>query len=413
VKKRWAVLAVILVLALGLAMASVDRCGTPEARAPQVIRTASGRGVFHVGAAREPFKIPFPVTVAGMPPLRAEAMSAETELSARAILIDSGGSKIALVSLEILFVSAGLQRAIEAAFDFPVIVTATHTHSSLGQFDMGIVAQVAALGRYREDCFDAIVSAAISSVERANKKLIPSRLQIQRSTHALCAPRSGNTCDASVSSLEFVSLSDEKRVTRLVLAAAHPTYEKFLHGDWPHWLSHLDEESHGGVTAVLQTALGNSSADKTANSTSHAFAQGLLKVLDVAPIEHSQNESFSFARVALALPRPDASRLVPFIFQGVLENIQCRDMEPLVPVSSVRISGTKLLFVPGEATYSTAQLLEQTGAHVVSLADAYVGYVEPKSEVQKKSGESKRQYFSAELFERISEAATVALQLSP
>jgi hypothetical protein len=103
----------------------------------------------------------------------------------------------------------------------------------------------------------------------------------------------------------------------------------------------------------------------------------------------------------IALPHPDASRLVPWFGRRAGENLLCRSQGPTAQVSLFALGPMRLAFVPAEVTAGAAAALEAgTGATLtVSLAGGYVGYLEARAEVEAGTGESFRQYYGPSLVE--------------
>jgi neutral ceramidase len=402
-------LLVALGLALGLAWwALSDRCGERALEPPQPLRVSAGAGILNAGAARVDFEIPFPVVVAGKSGWRPEASVASTPLAARALVLENEGTRVGFVALELLLVTDELQQAIQSEFDFSVIVTATHTHSSLGHYDERWVSQAAALGAFRADCFNAISTAARAALTQARAQLMPVQTKTKQATHALCRARSGTQCDTSMSSLELVRL-DGSRAAQVVLASIHPTQEQTLHGDWPGELARLDEARHSGVTLVWQGAVGNSSYAHDINSST-ALAEQLLAALDSATDIPSADTSLALSVVSFSVPHPDGTRLAPWPFSAMAENALCQHLPQRSSLALVRLGGQDWVFLPVEVTFSAAPSFE---AHAVSLAMGYAGYVESLEEVQARGGESKKQYFGPEFLQALTQAAALAKKLTP
>jgi hypothetical protein len=81
-------------------------------------------------------------------------------------------------------------------------------------------------------------------------------------------------------------------------------------------------------------------------------------------------------------------------------------------VSALALGPLELITLPGEPTMGSAQMLARlTGATgVLGLSGDYLGYLETPELVAQGAGESKRQYYSSTLLERLGTAARAAAE---
>jgi neutral ceramidase len=411
----------LLTVGAAYALASWNWCGRWEERAPVLRGQARAEGPLRAGAARVALQPPFPVVVAGYPPSRPEASQADPPLHARAVVLQVGAVRVGLVSLELLSVTAPLveklrSRAADLALN-DVLVFATHTHSSFGGYDPRPVAQLAGTGRYREASVEAAVSAASDAMHQASAALADVTLEVgQAREPGLVFSRSGGEGpDGALTRVVFRGASAS--VAELLLFAAHPTLiprdRAIVDPDYPGRLSSL-REAQGGVVFVLQGPVGNASvAFKEGQGAERAdgFAKALSGLADGAALTATQGTMrLALARAEVAMPRPDASRLVPALTRAAGDNFLCNSAARVAEVSALTLGPLELLTVPGEPTMGASQaLLQRTGATgVLGLASDYIGYVETPELVAKAEGESKRQYYGAMLLERLGAAAELA-----
>jgi hypothetical protein len=168
------------------------------------------------------------------------------------------------------------------------------------------------------------------------------------------------------------------------------------------------------VVFVLQGTVGNASvAFNEGQGVERAvgFAQALSGLVDqAAPAATPGATRLSLARAEVALPRPDASRLVPSLTRAAGDNFLCHSAARVAEVSALALGPLELLTLPGEPTRAAGQVLRQrTGATgVLGLSADYLGYVETPELVAQAAGESKRQYYGARLLERLGAAAQLA-----
>lgn len=415
-KRRLLIAAVaVLVLVVGfVAAASVDRCGTWPSREPQVTMLARGQGPLQVGAAKVDFALPFPLTVGGYGPPRPDVEGATLPLSARALVLDVGNQRLALVSLEVLLISPQLRDAIGAQQPFPVWVMATHTHSGPGGYAPSAAAEYAALGTFDVNVQTALADAARAAVKQATAKLAPAKLEVgDLVTEGVTTPRTGKDADRRLLRLRFDG--EAGPLAQLLVLSAHPTLTprkpSALHPDWPGVLATTLEAEGGPVTLVLQGAGGNASVNRAQLGDANAFAERVVTLVRALPTRPEPDVlNAAWSEVTVALPRPDARAVVPAPFRAAVENAVCDDAEDVAVLHALKLGEVRLLFAPVEPTYEAGRVLEQQAAaqRVVSLADGYAGYVELMETARAGEGESHHQYFPPELLERLAAGARLA-----
>jgi hypothetical protein len=387
------------------AFAWTDRCGEWPSGEPVVTAAAVGAGPLRVGAAKQAVELSQAVTVGGYGPFRSSATSGDAVFAA-ATVMEVGGQRAGLVSLELLFVTEPLVAAIRTGFDFPIMVSATHTHTSMGQFDRRPFAQVAALGLFDARVESAVASAARAAIKDALSSLRTATLSTQTfSTAELVTPRSGDAVDTR--GLELTFSEGQTVISRWILLAAHPTLAprriSTFDTDWP---GAVARGSDAGVTLVLQTSVGNASVNRQVFADESAVASH-LKTRPRLEFEACETHSLSLTTARIPLPRPDGSRVAPFPANRFIENLACIRSEMDAEVTTLRLGCVSLLFLPAEPSWAAVRLLEARSevTRVVALSNGYLGYLEPDEVVHQGLGESKRQWFSAPLFTRLDAAA--------
>jgi hypothetical protein len=413
---------VLLTTGAAYALASWNWCGVWEERAPVVLSRARGEGPLRAGAAKVPLAPPFPVVVAGYSPPRPEASQADPPLHARAVVLEAGGTRVGLVSLELLSVTSELVARVReqaaAAGLKDVLVLATHTHSSLGGYDPRLVAQLVGVGRYRQESVEAIARAAVEALSRAATSLTEVSLEVGEAREpSLVYTRSGGTPpDGTLT--RAVLRGQAGPVAELLVFAAHPTLvprqRAYVDPDYPGRLSTLRESEGSGVTLLLQGPVGNASvafSEGQGLERVAGFARALAALAGRASLAPAgESVRLSLARVEVAMPRPDASRLVPSLTRAAGDNLLCGSAQRVAEVGALALGPLELVTVPGEPTVDAGlELVRRTGATgVLGLADGYVGYVETPGLVKDGLGESRRQYFGPGLLERLTVAAELA-----
>jgi hypothetical protein len=411
----------LLTAGAAYALASWNWCGRWEERAPVLRGQVRAEGPLRAGAAKVALQPPFPVVVAGYAPPRPEASQSNPPPHARAVILQAGEARVGLVSLELLSVTTPMVEQIRArASDLGlrgVLVFASHTHSSFGGYDTRVMAQLAGTGRYREASLAAAVSAASEALHQAAASLTDVTLEVGEAQEAgfVFTRTGGEAPDGKLT--RAVLRGATAPVAELLIFAAHPTLvprqREYVDPDYPGRLSEL-REAHGGVVLVLQGAVGNASVafnEGQGVERAAAFAQALSGLADRAsPTAAPGATRLALARAEVALPRPDASRLVPSLTRAAGDNFLCHSASRVAEVSALALGPLELLALPAEPTTGAGlALTRRTGAtRVLGLSADYLGYVETPEMVAQAGGESRRQYYGPTLLERLGVAAEVA-----
>ncbi len=394
------------VLVLTAGWASVDRCGEWQAAPGGLVTLARGAGEVRAGAAKAPFELPYPVSIGGYGPLRSEASSSSSPLYARATVLDVGGQRFGLVSLETLLVADGVVTGIREGRSFQVWVVATHTHTGPGGFDRRLAAELAALGSYRPEVEHAVVAAANTALDAALQSLRPAVIDVSRDTHDLTRARSGAEIDESLTRVRFRSAAGAP-IAQWLLLGAHPTLAARggtqLDGDFPSRVA-AHFEAAGGVTSVLQTAGGNAAPNGSLEDFSNVLIERVARMADGAT---ETSVDFGLATSDVVLGHPDGSRVGPFFTRPMVENALCANAMMHTEVGVLRLGSISFAAVPAEVTEASAKLIKQQSKteRVLSLANGYEGYLEPQTVVTANTGEAHMQYFGPELLTQLAEAA--------
>lgn len=413
----------LLTAGAAYSLASWNWCGRWEESAPVLRGQVRAEGPLRAGAAKVPLQPPFPVVVAGYPPPRPEASKADPSPHARAVVLQVGEARVGLVSLELLSVTGPMVAQIrERASDLGlrgVLVFATHTHSSFGGYDSRVVAQLVGTGRYRPASLDTAVAAASDALHQAAAALADVTMEVGHATEAgfVYARSGGETPDGALTRVVLRGTSSP--VAELLLLAAHPTLvprrREFVDPDYPGRLSEL-REAQGGVALVLQGAVGNASVafnEGQGVERATAFAQALSGLVERAsPTAAVSPTRLALARAEVAMPRPDASRLVPSLTRAAGDNFLCQSASRVAEVSALALGPLELITLPGEPTTGAGRVLTtSTGATgVLGLSGDYLGYIETPELVAQSTGESMRQYYGPTLLSRLQAAAQLAAE---
>jgi hypothetical protein len=319
------------------------------------------------------------------------------------VVLEQGAVRFGLVSLDVLLVPDDVALEVRARAGLTETWTvATHTHSSFGGYDERPIAELAGTGRFREAARKAVVEGALEALAKARSQLAPASIELASGTGDLSTARTGEESDERLTRVRFSAQGAV--VAQWLLMAAHPTFvprkSAALDPDYPGLLA------GDGANLVLQTAVGNASA---AGETKEEFAQKAARELDALAGAPLEAPALSVSRVELDTPMPDATRLVPSPFVMPGRNFLCTSAPKRAELGALRLGPLTLLAVPAEVTLGAARALEHDGARVISVANGYLGYVEPAAMVDRREGEARRQYYERGLLEALKAAADAAL----
>ena len=386
----------------------------------------AGGGPLRAGAGASEMAIPLPVPTVGYGLVRPEVSRAALPVLARAVVLASEHERVGLVTLDLLLADQGLVEAIRRRASglglSALWVAATHTHSSAGGFAWNPVAQVAATGRFRPDVRSRVAEAAARALTAAASSLQPVEALAGTSEMATGTGSRDEFPEVDRRLTRIQLRGARGPVAQLLVLAAHPTLvprpPPGLDPDWPGRLAGAQERGGQGVTLVLQGNVGNVRVQREpsgAEEPADAFARMVEATLPSVPLQPA-GTGLSHGRLEVALPGPDASRLVPWGLATLADNVALWPCAPgWAELAELRIGSVRLLAVPVEATAASGRVLEGAagGARVVSLVNGYLGYVEPADRVVHAAGESRRQLFGPGLLEALrfgTEATRAALQ---
>jgi neutral ceramidase len=262
------------------------------------------------------------------------------------------------------------------------------------------------------------VAGASEALHQSAAKLTDVTLEVGEAREpGLVRSRSGGE-DPDGTLTRAVLRSASGPVAELLVFSSHPTVvprkRAFVDPDWPGRLSLLREEK-GGVALVLQGAAGNVSVsfdEGEGVEKAAAYARAVAGLAERAAPVVAGTSRLAFARAEVALPRPDASRLVPSYSRAAGDNFLCASSSRTAEVGALVLGPLELLLLPGEPTVAAGSaLVRRTGATgVLGLADGYVGYVDTPEQVTARQGEARHQYFGPALLDRLGAGVEVAAQ---
>jgi neutral ceramidase len=182
--------AAILILVI-ISVAPVDR--TPAQEYPQYqvmmsrldslqsLKIPQAQRQFSVGYGKENLTPPFRTATAGYGKRKGKLFTAiHDSIYVRAIVIDNGTQRFAIVSADLLIIPPTVTRALNTRLSkigFSLNNTylgATHSHNSIGNWGEGVTRFL--YGTYEDTVVNFIADKIVKSIQNASKNLLPSRI---------------------------------------------------------------------------------------------------------------------------------------------------------------------------------------------------------------------------------------------
>lgn len=408
----------LVFVVLGLGLLSLDWRGRHAPSAPVVVGTMHADGPLRAGAAMAELVPPFPTPIGGYNTRGSAPFEGVLDPPhARAIVLEVGGRRLALVSVELVVLPAALREKIVARVAAlgldDVVIAATHTHAGVGGYWDSRLAGWMGLGAYDPKAEAFLVDRVAAALHDAAGRLVPARLSVGRidaSNYGANRNVPGGPVDTMLTGARFTDL-EGKVLARLVVFAVHPTIvhrdSMRLSGDWPASMS-TTLEADGGVTLFWQGACGdttwgkrggNMGIDERVVRFGQAVASDARAALGAGGEGVSQ-VALDHARVRLAMPPADTSGLLPGPLVPLTSNVlHWLAWPPTTEVSFTRVGPLLLAAIPGEVVADLGMAWREKlgGPTIVGLADAYVGYVETPERIAAQEGEARRSYFGPDL----------------
>jgi Neutral/alkaline non-lysosomal ceramidase, N-terminal len=413
--RGFALAVAIPALLLGVASLPI-RPQRPE-QPPRARAAACADGPLSAGAADAPIELPADAPIAGFARLSWRSDGTRDPVSARALVLQAPGCRVAVVSAEILLVPDVLEAAVRARVQDlglnGLVLAATHTHAGPGGYWRNTAFELGGTAPYDPRVEDAVVTGIAESIRRAAAAVGPADLSVARGhADALVWNRDGGGREGRLTAVR-ISRPRGEPVAELAVFAAHPTTlgksNRAISGDW---VSRFLRDGQRGVRLFLQGAVGDQSAALPAGpSTPEAYGDAVARAVDGLRFERVRPAlALATAEVTLPAPSPGA---VPALLRSAAGNLAYEILPGLARVSALRLGPVLLALVPAEPVAEVADAWRaEAGADVeiVSLAGGYVGYVETPEQIEARRGEAARTYYGPELAARLARGIVAAVE---
>lgn len=327
---------------------------------------------------------------------------------ARALVLQTGGRKVALVSLDLCYIPADVKAAVLARIAGTGIqpdglfLCATHTHSGPEPLLLhsGCVGHIGAMPKFRPELLSWMAGQISAAITQASNTLRPATIGSgQTGPIGLNRNRRGEPGTDDTLTEIRVDGGDGKPIALVVDYAAHPTFfgAQMLQvsGDWAGAFERMMEAAVPGATVLFLNGIEGDVSPKGADDgmpaerievyASKLMQPGLRLMASIHPEAHPQLHAWD-QTVSLPEPKPH-----PFFLLGAALFHATRDealalVHRIMPrecqLSFLRLGGTLLIGFPGEPTtpvgLEAKRMAKSAGVRlpaVVALTNGWLGYL--------------------------------------
>jgi neutral ceramidase len=374
------------------------------------------------------------------------AVGVHDNVWAKALVVEQGGRKFALVTADVLafppqFKAALIERLTPEGWTADqIMLLPSHTHTS---FDMmalhpGNKFGIPQVGVFHKELFEHTAEHLTRAVREAGRKLSP----VVAGSTTVSVPdrnrnrRHGGTIHDTDLTVTRVDTTDGKPLAVLVNWTAHPTFmdaeDMLFSGDWPGHLQRTLEALVGqGVVAMFYNgAEGDQSPTPPAEAGSrweraerYGREMGIQAWRVWEKIQPRELKNFAYHTEAITLPKstwhPDFMKTGGAEY-GLNETMMRSFLDALQPTQTrstcFRMGDLVILGVPGEMAAqlgmeAKAKARQLTGAEAVTiggLADEWVSYILPADEYRKGGYEASVSFYGETLGDTIVAGVTRA-----
>lgn len=402
-------LVLIIVVFLAVSLAPVDE--TPyrqmtyytqtRQRLEQLPTPAPARSLIRAGWSRVNITPPYTTPTGGYGVRRGQHWRVVSDsIFARAIVLDNGGTRVAVVALDLLITPPTVTEALKKRLPEVglrwenVYMGAIHSHNSVGGWAPGLVGQLIA-GEYDEKIVTRITDGVLAAIRQAQAGMAPVAIgfgQTDASDHITSRiAQSGPTkpLDGQIRLLKLRKQTGESAL--LCSYAGHATLfdgrnGDYLSRDYPGSLVDRLEKKSADFALFLAGAVGSTAPTprgKTDFEEIRNYAGDLaLRIERVVPqIETRPDSSLAILTLPLDLREPHPRvignwRVRPWLFYAVYGDYPS-------DLKALRIGKTVLLGTPcdfsGEFVADFKPLATRKGVNlmITSFDGGYIGYVTP------------------------------------
>jgi neutral ceramidase len=356
-----------------------------------------GVGQLKTGWAKVSFTPQSPTPTAGYGVRQGKLYtSVHDSVYVRAIVIDNGTTKAAIVSADLLIVPPTVverlkEKLAKGTIPFAnVYLGATHSHNSVGGWGDTFTGELFA-GKFNPDNVDRIAEAISKAIQLADSQLKPTQMgycEVSDTVHVRNRSFDGGTTDPMIRNIEFLRNDGQKAI--ICTYSAHSTIINsetiVLSRDYPGVLVDSLERNEANFALFMSGAVGSMGPKEVGNNDFERVnneADGIENMLEPAlpKVKFTNDNTVQMLTIPLPMREPNARvlfgwRLRPWIFNWAFGQFDCY-------VKALRLGNVLMVGVPcdfsGELMPELTNYAKQKGLNLIvtSFNGGYAGYITP------------------------------------
>lgn len=354
------------------------------------------RGPLRLGVAKENLLDGWTeeVQMASYGPFPGVSTETREPIFVRALFVENDRLRAAIVSCDLLVISLPLRRAVEERLAANGIVldglllSATHTHTSVGAYIDSWIYELYMFGSYRDEVHEQLVTRIASAIQTAAGNVQPARVGAgsTRVSGLTQNRRWSTTNDEEVGIIKFTN-SDDQPLAVLVNFTGHPVLEpndRKISSDYPGLLTRALDERYG-FSLFFSGALGDINARRGEGSGENRSAVRAARQLEsvvTAAVDDIKTRGDNIALGSMTsyfeLPPFNANPIPDLLFPLNWLTSALIDWPENVPLQVVRIDNIALVGTASEIVCELGLEIKRRSqaqhTFVVTHTGAYAGY---------------------------------------
>ncbi len=314
----------------------------------------------------------------------------------RAVVIDNGTTKAAIVSADLLIIPPTVvellkQKLKKSTIPFSnVYLGATHSHNSIGGWGDSFTGELFA-GKFNINNVERIATAIAKAIQLADNQSKPSLMtycEVSDTAHVRNRAFDGGSTDPMIRNIEFLRNDGQKAI--LCTYAAHSTIINsetvVLSRDYPGVLVDSLERNEANFAVFMSGAVGSMGPKEVGNNDFERVnneADGIENMLELAlnKVKFIDTNILKMQTLPLPMREPNARvlfgwRLRPWLFNWAFGQFDC--YVKVLKIGNVLMVGLPCDF-SGELMPELTDYATKNGLHLIvtSFNGGYAGYITP------------------------------------
>lgn len=354
---------------------------------------------FEIGFSKISLTPTSPVPLAGFGARKPKTYESILDsVSLRTLVIRNGKKKIAIVSAELLLIHPSIVKSLkqklkQTNWSFEnIFLTATHTHSSIGQWAPGVVGEIIS-GTYDEKVVEIISNKIMKGLKIASQNLLEAKISSSKiGADELVKNRVVGEKGEEDKHIRTIYFQTELGKIVFATFSAHATCfgigNRKLTGDFPSYFYYSMDKDKNVLFSVYSAgavgSMGNDLPEEFKKTPWEQFigtqiSKKLKKTISQNIIQPDSLLSVQATKIPLFLPKPQfkISRdfvLRPYVFQYLFK-------EEKAVISILKMNKNLMIGLPcdfsGELAVPLYEYAQQKGLNLIitSFNGGYIGYI--------------------------------------